>query len=337
MPCPTYGSSSEVSLWYTADTDDATLFTLTKTWKSVPMTGESLNAVLSSTVSEEITTARSFSNSVVTQGEVSGSVNFEASPNEAFFDFLIAALQSSADMSVQTGGTAWANNASITNGSTKKCLAFLKRVQVSSTTWDWYIFRGVQVGSLSLEMSPGALMTGSMNLMGIKPEDMTSKVSVVKPAGMTLTATTAVPLFSGTGSHVLEIRNSSGTSIGAVLQNLSITFDNQLRSQQAVGTGSPYAAGVGSGRFMASASASVYYQSPTIYSAMLADSELKLFAQLRNSASKGIDILLDKMKVTSGGMPMAGGPDQDLLISTEFRAFESATNGTVKITRITPP
>lgn len=336
MACPAYGSSSEVSLWYTEDNDETTLWTDTLTWKSVPMTGEALDAALTSSISEEITTARSYSNSVLTQGEVSGSINFEAQPSDFFFDFLLAALQSSLDMSIQTGGTAWAHNAAITNESTKKCLAFVKRVQVSSTpTYDWYIFRGVQVSSLSLELAPGAIMTGACNIMGIKPE--TAQTAQATPGTWTLTPTTGAPLFSGTGSHTLEVRNSGGTDTGAVLQNLSISFDNQLRQQQAVGLGHPFAAGVGSGRFMASASASVYYQSPLIYNALINDSELKLYAELRNSDSDGINILLDKLKVTSGGMPMAGGPDQDLLISTEFRGFESASNGTAKITRITPP
>jgi hypothetical protein len=336
MACPAYGSSSEVSLWYTEDNDETTLWTDTLTWKSVPITGESLDAALSSTISEEITTARSYANSVITQGEVTGGFNFEAQPSTFFFDFLIAALQSPLDMSIQTGGTQWAHNAAITNGSTKKCLAFVKRVQVSSTpTYDWFIFRGVQVGSMSLELSPGALMTGSCNLMGIKPE--AAQTDAAAPVTWTLTATTGAPLFSGTGSHTLEIQNSSGTDTTAVLQSLSLTFDNQLRQQQGVGLGHPFAAGIGSGRFMASASASVYYQSPTIYNALLADTELKLYAALRNGDDDGINILLDKLKVTSGGLPMASGPDQDLLISTEFRAFESASNGTAKITRITPP
>jgi hypothetical protein len=339
MACPAYGSTSEVSLWYATDATEANddpLNDETIIWKSIPMTGESIDAALSSTISEEITTARSYSNSIVTSGEVTGSFNFEASPNEAFFDFLICALQNSAKLSVESTGTAWANAAHITNGSTKHCLALMKRVQKTTTTWDFYVFRGVQIGSMSLEMSPGSLMSGTCNLMGIRPDPVLEDAA--KPAGWTLTPTTAAPLISAVGSdQTIQLQDNGGTPLTLTMQNVSLSFDNQLRQQQAIGQGHAFAAGIGSGRFMASLSASVYYQDAAIYDALLNDTELKFYAALRNSESDGINILLDKLKVTSGGLPMAGGPDQDLLISTEFRGFESASNGTAKITRITPP
>ena len=333
MACAAYSSTSEVSLFYAADTEDTTLWTSTVTWEPVPMTGESIAANLTSTVSDQITPTRSYAGSKLTQGEVSGSFNFEAQAGDFFFDMLIAVLQASKKTSVGTysTGSTWADGVAIKNGSTKHCFAFLKRVLVASGKWDWYIFRGVQVGSMSLDISPNALITGTVNVMGVSPE--LPHEDAAKPAGWTLNALEALPLMSGADS-LQNFDILSGTaSTNVVLQSVTMNFDNQLRQQQAVGINSVYAAGVASGRFMATYSGNAYYQNPDIYNAFVNDDDLSITGQLLDSSDNGIQFDSDYVKVTSGSLPMASGADQDLMISTEFRAFEDSVKGTVTITK----
>jgi hypothetical protein len=43
--------------------------------------------------------------------------------------------------------------------------------------------------------------------------------------------------------------------------------------------------------------------------------------------------LSSAVKITSGAIPTADSADQDLMVSSEFRAFEDVTDGTLKITR----
>jgi hypothetical protein len=172
--------------------------------------------------------------------------------------------------------------------------------------------------------------------MGIKPDDPVEAV-VVSTAypNWTFTSAPELPLMSGVSSlESLEIRNSAGVDTGVTLQDFNLTFDNQLRQQQAVGLGHVFSAGIASGRFMAQASGTAYYDSPKIYDDFLNDRALKIIGELRDSAGNGWDILMDFVKVTSGSLPEAGGPDQDLTVATEFRAYESTSNGTVKITRV---
>lgn len=333
MACAAYSSTSEVSLYYTADTADTTLWTSTLTWTPVPMTGESISTNLSSVVSEQITPTRSYAGSKLSQGEVSGSFNFEAQAGNFFFDMLIAVLQANKKTSVNTnsGGAAWADEATIKNGSTKHCFAFLKRIQVASGNYDWYIFRGVQIGSMSMDISPNALITGTVNVMGVRPEAPVEDSA--KPGTWTLSALTTLPLMSGVDSlQNFDILAGSASS-GVTMQSVAINFDNQLRQQQAVGINSIYAAGVASGRFMATYSGSAYYANPTIYNAFVNDTDLSITGQLLDSSGNGIQIDSDFVKVTSGSIPTADGADQDLMISTEFRAFEDSTNGTVLITK----
>lgn len=333
MACAAYSSTSEVSLYYTADTDDTTLWTSTLTWTPVPMTGESISTNLSSVISEQITPTRSYAGSKLSQGEVSGSFNFEAQAGNFFFDMLIAVLQADKKTSVNTnsGGSTWADEDTIKNGSTKHCFAFLKRIQVASGDYDWYIFRGVQIGSMSMDISPNALITGTVNVMGVRPEAPVEDSAA--PGTWTLSDLTTLPLMSGVDSLQNFDILSGSTSSGVTMQSVAINFDNQLRQQQAVGINSIYAAGVASGRFMATYSGSAYYANPTIYNAFVNDTDLAITGQLLDSSGNGIQFDSDYVKITSGSTPTADGADQDLMISTEFRAFEDSTNGTVLITK----
>lgn len=337
--CSAYGSTSEVALFYTAepDLDDTSLWNNTLTWKAIPFTGESLSTNLSSVISDQITPNRSYAGSKLAQGEVSGGINFEAQAGDFFYDMLIAVLQADKKTSVNTNGTAgaWAADEMIKNGSTKHCFALLKRVTVASGDYDWYVFRGVQIGSMSLEVAPNALITGSINVMGIRPDAPVEDSAT--PGGWTLGSLPSLPLMSGVDSlqnfDIYDATTSS--SSGVTLQSVTVNLDNQMRQQQAIGINSIYAAGVASGRFMASFSGSAYYADPTIYNALVNDSNLAITGQLIDSGSDGLQFDSGLVKVTSGAIPMAGGPDQDLMIDTEFRAFEDTVTGTIGITKIT--
>ena len=430
MTCPAYGSSSELSVWYAVDPDPTVDIPGTFTWFNVPVTGESINASLTSTISEVITPQRSYAGSKLTQGEVGGDINIELQASPFLYNMLLAVLQASqpidvgADLVAGTAGVAinavgtlvdddrtvalagltategasysvvidgvnfthvapatptlggiatalaalidagaytataasttitisagaglsevtfttwtpasWAPGEAVINGSTKNCLTFMKRVRVSDTTYDFFVMRGCQISKLTLDMKPGALITGSVSMMGVRPDDPME--AVTQPAGWTFVDAPTLPIMSGVDSlESLEIQTSAGVDSGATMQDFGLVFDNQLRQQQAVGLGHPFAAGIASGRFMASASGTAYYSSPKIYRDFLNDAALKIVGVLKDDDGNGFSFLMDYVKVTSGSLPEASGPDQDLTIKTEFRAFESATNGTVKLTKL---
>jgi len=340
MSCPAYGSSSEVSLWYAIDPDlddpipDGSSAPNAFTWYPVAMTGESLTASLSSTISEQITANRSYAGSKLSQGEISGAINYECQSSEFIYDMLICALQGDKDLAVKTGTADWAHAEAVKNASIKQCLTFLKLVKVGDTTYDQFIFRGVQVGSMSFDISPGTLITGSSNLMGIRPQDPVEAAAL--PAHWTFDAAQSLPLMSGVDSlKNFAIKDSSGVDTGVILQSLTINIDNQLRQQQAVGIDSIYAAGVASGRFMATYSGSAYYSNPKIYSDFIGDAELSIEGSLLDANGDGFSFVSSAVKVTSGSIPTADSADQDLMVSSEFRAFEDVTDGTLKVTRVT--
>ena len=118
MTCPAFGSSSEVSIWYNVDPDptvaipDGSSAPNAFTWFNVPITGETLNASLTSTISEIITPQRSYAGSKLTQGEVGGDINIELQASPFLYNMLLAVLQANqpldvgSDLVVGTAGVA---------------------------------------------------------------------------------------------------------------------------------------------------------------------------------------------------------------------------------------
>ena len=331
MGCPAYGSSSGVSIYYAVDADPDAAIAADQAWNEVPFTSDSLAGNLTSSQSERITAARAYAGSAITSGEVSGSLGFETEANVFLNTMLQAVLQSSSAPTATP----------IKNGSTPMCLMFLKRVR-RGAGYDLYVFRGVQVDTLSMTVAPGAFITGELALQGIRmgagvlgATDGSNDVLTTTPAGWTFTDYPTGDIMSSVFAiHNLEVQDSTGTDIGVIARELSLTLSNQLRQQQAIGTGTPFAAGIASGRFMSTASLEAYYSGPTIVNAMFTDQELKLTFDLIDPDGKGWTFLMDKCKITSSPPPMAEGPDQDLMASTELQGFESTANGSIKITRL---
>lgn len=321
MACPALGSTSQVSLYWAEDADPSAAIPDAQAWDQVRITGESLDLALTSTVSDEITPQRSYSNSVLTQGEVSGGFNFDASLG-VVQPFLLAALQSSETFA------GWLDTETIQNESDAKCLMFLKIVDLGAGTLHYFTYRGCQISSMTLTMEPGSIITGEVTLMGVG-----GGVQDAPGASWTYNSAANDPLMSAVDAlQNFELRDSSNALVAVTFQNLSITFDNQLRQQLAIGTGSLYAAGTGSGRFMCTMSSTQYYSSHDIYDALIGDEEMSLQFDMLDSAQKGFHFNFQRVKVQDGAVPLAGGPDADLLISPNLQAFEDGTTGTVSVT-----
>lgn len=328
MTCPAFGSTSEVSVYYAVDADPSSAIPSDQHWKQVRITGESLDLNLSSTVSDEITPQRSYSDSILTQGEVSGGINFEMTA-ENVDDFLIAVLQANKDLLVDLKGTdnPWLKTETIQNGTTKHCLMFQKKITVGAAVHSFF-YRGCQVDSLSMNLESGAIINGEITIMG------SGGSASLEVGTHTYEAATDTPLLSAVNSlTTFALTDDVDAAITATFQSFNLTFSNQLRQQFAVGTGSLYAAGVTSGRFQTTASTTQYYSSFDMYDQYVADKVLKLEFSLDDADGNGWTFDMDKIKAQGGVVPLAGGPDADLLISPDMQAFEDAAGGTIQITK----
>lgn len=327
MTCPAFGSTSEVSLYYAVDADPSAAIPSDQVWKQVRITGESMDLNLSSTVSDEITPNRSVSDSILTQGEVSGGFTYDVTA-ENLDDFIISVLQANKDLLVDPAASnPWLDTETIKNASVKKCLMFLKRVQVGADTHA-YVFRGCQVDSLSLSLESGAIISGEASVMG-------SGGAVSLAVGTWVYEyATDTPLMSAVSSLAsFNLTDDQDAAIDTTFQSFTLTISNQMRQQFAVGTGNLFAAGIASGRIMVTTSTTQYYSSFDMYDQYVADKVLKLEFALADANGNGWTFDMDKFKAQGGVVPLAGGPDADLLVSPDMQAFEDSTNGTISITK----
>jgi len=338
MTCAAFGSTSEVAVFMAVDPDPSAAIPTAQKWAQVRMTGESLDQNLSSSVSEEITPERSYSDSKLSDGQIVGGFNFEAS-YALLGDLLLPILQVDKDMGLGLSpapGDPWATTEEVQNGSTKHCLMFMKRVKLADNNYWYYTYRGCQLDTLSLNMEVGSLVNGSITLLG-SGGSVFNHTAATGPSGSTWTYVTpysASQLMSAVDSiKNFALTDHSDTPIVATFQSLSLSFSNSLRAQNSISSDSIYPAGVASGRFMAELSSSIYFQNGTIYTQLINDNVVKLAFDLEDSAGNKFSFDFDKLKPQGGTTPLAPAPDQDLVSSPAFRAFEDATQGTVSISR----
>jgi len=185
-----------------------------------------------------------------------------------------------------------------------------------------------------MEFKTGAIVTATAKLLGIRPD--TPRSDIAAPTYWTFRAPPNVPLFSSVDSvKYFYVAGADGVDTGVTMQDLTVTLDNALYQQLAIGHGTPFSAGIASGRFLASLSGSAYYDTPKIYTNFISDVPLKISFMMRDENNDGYYFEFPFCKVTSGALPEASAPDESMMIKTEFRAFEAsgATPGTVRVAR----
>jgi hypothetical protein len=341
MSCASFGTTSQVSLFYAIDPDPSAALPDATVWKPVPFTSESLDSSISISQSEQIRSSRAYVDSKPTQGDVTGSISFEVFSGSFMENMLISVLQAAADTEATTiglhiteGTRTWADTKTIKNGKKPYCLAFLRRVERASGNFDFFLYRGCQVGALSASMDSGSMITGDVTINGTGVatySDIATGDAPIGVGGWTFEGYPTSELMSSAENFSgFEIREG-GSDTGVVAQSVSFSLDNQLRTQYAVGKGTLYASGVASNRFMATLSVSAYYSDPTIYDALLASTDLSVVFSMKDDSTKGFDFSFPLVKVNSGGTPQAGGTDSDLMLSTELQAYEHST-GTCLVT-----
>lgn len=281
--------------------------------------GESLSESLSSETDEEIRSDRQYTDSVIVSGESSGDIQFNMSYSAQTDLFLMAILQ--------TSDTTWLTTESIYNEKTKRTYLIEKTVVNSSGTPLYFRYNGMQAGSMSLNFQDGILQ-GSITWMGLQGSTDTSIVT-----GATYGAAHTAPLLNSADSITdITVTDSADTDLGVVVSDMSLTLDNGLRGQRALG--SLYNAGIASSRFKAEFSGNLYFKDKTIYDKFKLNDYMKLSITLTDSTGANYTIALNKLKTQSFEV-VAGGVDQDMIVAWSAQGFgdDSSPSRTITITK----
>lgn len=177
----------------------------------------------------------------------------------------------------------------------------------------YMLFRGQRVGGFNLEVSAGAIVTGAFQFMG------TQAVAGSSAYGTAYTAATSTAVVNAT-SNVGAITESDAT-LATALRTISLTLDNGLRNQPAIGTKFP--AGIGQGRQTVTGSVEAYFENLTLFNKFLNHTDASLSFPVADAAGNRLRITLPKIKFGTSN-PVPSGIDQDVTETLDFQALYDA-------------
>lgn len=191
---------------------------------------------------------------------------------------------------------------------------------------------GLRVGAWKMDVSSGAIVTGSFSFQGREtrrsPTDDPflvggSYVNLQAPATEVMNATTNVGSLT-----------KNGVSLATALQSIALEGDASLRNQMAVG--SKFPRGIGTGRFQLTGTLTAYFENFEMYEAFIDHDTVSIGWSFTDLDGNTYYYSLPAIKITSD--PVApGGIDQDIMETMEFTAFrDQATACMIQIDRFSP-
>jgi hypothetical protein len=217
-------NSSQTRLAYVVESVYGTT-PATPTFKEARFTGESMNANIETTTSNEIRADRNVTDVIQTGQNAGGAVDIELSYG-SFDDWLESLLFST-----------WSTNV-LKNGITQKSFTIEKTFEAGATD-QYHRFTGAVANSLALSIQAGQIVTGSFDFLA---KGASTGQAIISGATYTAPNTNDV-INAAVNFSALGVTGVTSPAITAL--NLNIT--NNLRQQAVVG--SLESRGIGTGSF----------------------------------------------------------------------------------------
>lgn len=291
----------------------------------VRFTGESLKLAIQTDTSKEIRSDRQVADLIQLGADTSGDINFELSYKE-YDQFLAAALGTSwaaiadtatveADYDVTLDAAATASR--ITNG---LATPFFTIEKGFADVGQFLAYRGTGVNTMNLEFNSAAILTGSFGFMG---KDGVLNSATTNLTGVPVASQTFEPMNTskGIGKVLVDGVALPGTTY---IQSLKLNVNNNLRALKAVGVFG--AAQIKNGTQLITGTAEVYFSDGELYKKFLENQAISLSWTAYDAAVNGYGFQLPRVKFTDGTI-VAGGLDQDVMVSLPFQALLDPTTG----------
>ena len=302
-------TSNRTALRYVAESVFGTTPT-TPVLSTVRYTGESINYSLRNIKSQEIRDDRNTADLIQVQSDAGGDVNFEMSYG-SFDDLIEAALC----------GT-WTADV-LKNGTELRSFTVQKEFQDATTPF-FKNYTGMRVGGMDLNFQTGQILTGKFPFMGLGAATSTSQI-----AGATFAAASTTTPMNAVGNVTNIVKDT--VPMTDFFSKLSLTLNNNLRAQRAIG--SLPSIGIALGSLDLTGSIELYLQDKTLVDLYLAGTYFSLGFTLTDEVPNTYDFLLPKVKFETGTV-VAGGLDQDVMLTGTVRAiYDSVETCAIKITR----
>lgn len=287
----------------------------TPAFDQVRITGTTLGLSRDSLQSEEVRSDRQISDYRGGANQVGGDIQFELSYGS--FDTLLAAVLVGAwATDVPAAGTDQLKAAA-----TRQSFTFMREF-ADLPTDNFYLYTGVEVNSLSLQISANAMVTGSMSVVG-----KGQTVQATAPTGTTYNAaSTTSPLDSFSG-----VLKENGVTI-AVITEIQLTLENGIEPRFVVGSKDSIRPSIG--RSNCSGQVTAYFEDSLLVNKFLNETESSIEFELPDGAGNLLKVVIPRIKYT-GGQPDVQG-EGPITLNMPFQALLDSASGTNLILERTP-
>ena len=173
------------------------------------------------------------------------------------------------------------------------------------------LYTGMVPSKMEINLSVGSITTGMFDFMGKGFSLLASSSMGSATASQTFTPANAT-------KGVFDIFEGGGSiSASTYIKSGSISIDNALRMQDAVGVFGT--AGIGAGRINVTGKLEVYFADATIYNKLLNGAASSMTIPLLDVDGNGYIYVFPRIKYTAAKV-QTGGLDQDNMLSMEFTA-----------------
>lgn len=283
------------------------------TWDLLRITGEGVNFGVTTTLSNEINPNRGVSDSILTDAQVSGPLNFELAKSLAFEELLAAAFCND-----------WVSNA-LTIGTKLKTFSLEKRFKLNDTpSYAFHRFTGCAVNGFSFQVQPGQPITGNFDMLG-----RALALDTAELTGTTINAAGTDPVMT---APLVTTINLAGLTI-TCMNNLQLTLTNNIRALSCIGKlGADDQA---LGRAEVQLQATAYFGSNDVLQKLIDQSVGVVTFTTRDSTTPtphSYAWTLPRVKLASAEV-VAGGTNTDVVANITIAGLYDATDTSLKVVR----
>jgi len=200
----------------------------------------------------------------------------------------------------------------IRNGTTKNSYTIQKSFTDLATAEHWN-FTGSRISTWSLELATGSIMTTSFGVLA-KDAQMTE----TQFSGATVNAANTNTVLNAVDNVAAIVFDGDPGGSTFYFNSMSISLDNQLRGQEAVGTLGLI--GVEAGRLSLTGSVELYFENSTLFDKFRAATAFGFSFLAQDASGNAYVVTIPRSKYTQMEI-VAGGLDQDIFASAQFEAI----------------
>lgn len=211
----------------------------------------------------------------------------------------------------------------IKNGVTP-CSFTVQKTYGDTTAVTYHNFRGLNIGSMSLDFASGSILTGKFSVMGSD-----AIIGVTQIAGaQIIDSGSDVPM---NGVNNIQTITENGSPSVSAFKKISLNVDGGLRAQDAIGSLGPI--GIALSTFNVTGSFDIYFSDIVMYNRFLSNASMALAFKAQDATGSFYHFKMPNVKIEKADMP-SGGKDQDIMVSCTFRAiYDPVTMCTLQIDR----